>query len=222
MNINVTKGGDIVGTAFIFGSFVDYDWQNGIKIIQKNAEETYGNDIYNGKENNVDFGFIGNFSDVVKSTRFVPFKETKRETPLSIREFINIRFEDLRKGNGEIVCFGVEGYNIISTEFYEERFLSQRQKDVKKRSKKPAVLVREGRNFTLSVIYEGTVAECKKKAHEYLRETKYRDDVYIVSAKKSWLCSCKRKFMKKTSRKTTEKTMVLPLYKYIYYGAAME
>ena len=216
-----------MGTGFISGTYkcADYNGKYGIRKIQEDAEERYGYDYYNGAANNADFRYIGEFEEVRDSSRFVPWEVRKnRKKPLSLTEFIQLRYDELNKGLGEIVRLGTAEYHIYKTEFREMRFKpSPRFRDARRGIKAPASLMKEGRHFEPVILFSGTIAECKKKAHEYLRKNLYRtDELYIIGKAKSFDVCYDKKVMKTTKKKSTDTTLVVPVYKFAYYACVPE
>jgi len=215
-----------MGEARVGGRFVAHDWRKGIEKVMKDARDEYGYDRYNGKANNVDFYYIGDFDTVKNSPRYVPYeiryKDRKRKQPYTLREFMEIRYEQLSKEQGEVVCLGVEKYSLITTVYREWTFPPREiHKKMLKGIKSPTILVVDD-PLNRVVICKGTIVECKREAHEYLRKTFYADDLLIITRKKLITCTGQRKDVAKTSRKTTEKTLVIPYYEYAYYGLAPE
>ena len=68
----------------------------------------------------------------------------------------------------------------------------------------------------------GTLEEMKKAANLQLRHTNYAKPVYIVTKKKVYICWGDYKEVKTTTRRTDEKTYVMPMYEFRYYGWAAE
>lgn len=195
------------------GSFVDSSWRRGIGLIQEEAEREYGHrEGYSGAANSCSFRYLGEKLEFAKDT-----KKAQKD----LNEFIRMRMDNLGNGDGEVISLGVECYGIISTEIKEENWVTFDSRYYLKSAKKgPAVLVQpmDGRSGYMRVIAEGTVADLKKTAHSELRRNKYETDYYIVSRSKVYLCTGKIKQQKKTQRQTDDKVMVLPFYKFIYYG----
>ena len=195
------------------GSFVDSSWRRGMRLIQEEAEREYGHqEGYSGAPNSCDFFYKGEKFEFGKDT-----KKARKE----LNDFVRLRLDNLGTGDGEIISVGVEYYGIISTEIVEENWVSFDSRYYLKNAKKgPAVLLKPysfGDNY-MKVVAEGTVADLKKIAHSELRKEKYETDYYIVSKTKTYLCTAKIKQQKKTQKQTDDKVMVLPFYKFIYYG----
>lgn len=203
-----------MGAAFVSGSFLGFenDWKEKISRIQDNAEEEYGTDLYNGHENNVDFGFGGDKSKLSKS---------------ELKKFELDLLQKLGKREGTVIRLAVEKYQIAKTAFVEMNEASAKTtaKMVKQDVKftKAAVLVVETDFLEYKKIAEGTLAEMKKKAHEYMRETRYQEGpLTIVGKTKSYRVKPDIKYLKKTAKTTSATTQVLPIYLYRYYGWAPE
>lgn len=210
-----------MGACEVMGSYCDYEYSHGINNIQAQLTEEYGTDLYNGTASTVDFGFIGDFESVRKSYRFVGEKAW-REKLLSENEFIKERMKNLSKRQGEIIRCEIREYHIFTTDIVTYHFPSMRMKEMRKGVKKPAVLIKEGRFFNYVKLFEGTVADCKKMAHRLLREGLYREEMYIVSRSGVLYCSGNCKKVAKTKRTTNDRTLVVPVYRFRYYGVAAE
>lgn len=197
------------------GSFVDTDWRNGIRKVQIGASEMFGyQEGYSGAENSCDFCYKGEYIDFGKNTK-------KAEKDLNT--FIHKRLEKLGAGDGEIINVGQDGVLICSTVFKEVKYRApfDRYHYLRNMKKGPSVLLEKpmyGANDFVIPVEEGTVALLKEYAHTLLRESKYSEDYYILTKNKLYLCTgdCEKK--KKTTRVTTDKYLVLPIYKFIYYG----
>ena len=59
-------------------------------------------------------------------------------------------------------------------------------------------------------------------AHRLLREGLYREEMYIVSRSGVLYCSGNCKKVAKTKRTTNDRTLVVPVYRFRYYGWAAE
>lgn len=195
------------------GSFIDSSWRRGITLVQQEAEKEYGHqEGYSGAPNSCSFRYIGEKLDFAKDT-----KKARKD----LDNFIRQRMDNLGNGDGEIISLGVEYYGIISTEIKEEICVGFDSRYYLKNAKKgPAVLLApyDTSGSFMRVIAEGTVADLKKLAHSELRKNKYEIDYYIVTKTKNYLCTGKVKQQKKTQRQTDDKVMILPFYKFIYYG----
>lgn len=196
------------------GFFVDSDWRRGISIVQKEAEREHGvEDGYSGAANSCSFRYVGQKLEFAKKT-----KTAEKE----LYKYIDERMENhLGSGDGEIIKLDVEYYGIITTEIVEEIYTHFDSRYYLKLMKKgPAILIEpydyDGSYYR--IIAEGTVADLKKKAHAELRKSKYDKDLYIVGKTKTYLCTGKIKQQKATKRETDDKVLVLPFYKYVYYG----
>ena len=195
------------------GSYVDSNWHRGIELIQQEAEEEYGHrEGYSGAPNSCNFRYIGEKFEFGKDT-----KKAKDE----FNKFREMRMDNLSNGCGEVVAVGIEFYGIISTDIQEEQFVCFDSRYYLKSAKKgPAVLLKPYSvgNNRMQIVAEGTVADLKKIVHNELRKNKYCTDYYIVSKTKTYLCTGKIKQQKSTQRQTDDKVLVLPFYKFIYYG----
>lgn len=191
------------------GTFVSIDYNSGIREIQQADEEYYGSqDGYSGATNSCDFRYKGDYSDKFKSNS-------------EIRQFIEKRLESLSNGNGEIVCIGIDSYIIYTTRIAETDYAEfiDTGSVYKNRKKGPAVLIKYDPSVKYPItVAEGTISELKKLVHTELRDCKYQYDYYIVGKTKLYYCSYNAKKQRTTQRKTDDKTLVLPVYEYLYYG----
>lgn len=195
------------------GTFIDSNWRRGIVLVQEEAEREYGHqEGYSGAANSCDFSYIGQKLEFGKNT-----KKAQKD----LDAFIDKRMDMLGSGDGEIICIGIEYYGVISTEISETDWAPFDSRYYLKSMKKgPAVLV-EPYDYSynyMRVIAEGTVADLKKRAHAELRKNKYDKDLYIIGKTKTYRCKGKIKQQKVTKRKTDDKVLVLPFYKFVYYG----
>ena len=195
------------------GTFIDSNWRRGIALVQEEAEREYGHrDGYSGAPNSCRFMYFGEKFEYGKNT-----KKAQKD----LNDFIDKRMDMLGSGDGEIICIGIEYYGIISTEISETDWAPFDSRYYLKSMKKgPAVLL-EPYDYVgqgMLVIAEGTIADLKKVAHKELRRSKYDKDLYIVGKTKNYVCSGKIKQQKVTKRETDDKVLVLPFYKYLYYG----
>lgn len=206
-----------MGACNISGKFEDIDWKIGIEKIQREAEAYYGHqEGYNGAENSVDFCFKGNHPEL---------KTTKQ-----ITSYIHERLKAMNKRDGEIICVGIDSYKIITTKFAESKQAAWHPAafydsvTVKSRSATLVRIYNDG--SSIEAIAAGTVADMKKKAHECLRKNMYRYnctyEIVCHRAKQILSCDADVKIVKATKKKTNDKYMVLPVYKYVYYGWAAE
>lgn len=187
------------------GSYVSSDWKEGIKCVQKEAEHYYGiQDGYSGAPNSCSFTYLGDF-----------VKKTSKE----LDSFIQSCMDKMGNGDGGVVRMGIQSYNIYSTCIEECECLPFDSKYVLKQLRKgPAALVSNKYNIGVNILKEGNITELKKYAHIILRDNKYAEKIYIVGRNKSYLCTYNLKEVKKTQRKTDDKYLVLPVYKFIYFG----
>ena len=206
-----------MGSCSVSGSFKDIDWNNGIEKIKRQADAYYGyQDGYSGAENCVNFCFAGNHPEL--------------KTSKQISKYINKRLDYLNKRDGEVICVGIDEYKIITTKFMESRQAGWHSPAfynsvvVKSKSATLVRIYNDGRE--IEAVAAGTVADMKKKAHECLRKYNYQPNcIYEIvchRAKQIISCDADVKSVKTTKRKTDSKYMVLPVYKYIYYGWAPE
>lgn len=200
-----------MGACGISGTYRAYDWQSGIRRVQEEAEAYYGHqEGYSGAANSCSFYFKGNKFDV---------KEKE------LNKYIDERMDMLGKRDGEVLCLGVEGFDIIKTviEPCNRNISDVDKKFLFKGIKNPALLLRYNysRDF-YEVVKTGTIAEMKVAAHEQLRKKNYSENYYILTKKSMLSCKGDKKTVKKTTRKNDVKTLVLPIYKFIYYGWAAE
>lgn len=206
-----------MGACNISGKFEDIDWKIGIEKIQREAEAYYGHqEGYSGAENSVDFVYNGIHHEL--------------KTRKQISAYIEERLHNMNKRDGEIICVGIDSYKIITTKFAESKQATWHPAtfyDSVTVKSRPATLVRiYNDGSSIEAIAAGTVADMKKKAHECLRKNMYRYnctyEIVCHRAKQILSCAADVKVVKATKKKTNDKYMVLPVYKYVYYGWAAE
>ena len=192
------------------GYFIDSSWRRGINAVQDDAEREYGHqEGYSGAPNSCYFRYLGEKLEFGKNTK----KATE-----DLNKFIHSRLDRLGTGEGEIIATNLEYYGIISTDIQEVSYTHFDSRSYLRAMKKgPAVLLKNNEGY-LQKVSEGTIADLKKEAHLELRRNKYEYDYYIVGKTKTYLCTGKVKQQKKTQRVTDDKVMVLPFYKFVYYG----
>ena len=202
-----------MGGVAVGGTFVSGDWRQGIQKIQDEAREYYGDrDGYSGAENSCCFQYAGDKSDLTKK---------------QLEKYIEDRMDRMYNRDGEIVRIGIKGYRLIKTTCKEETMYSANHyKDLFKGSPFNAYLMEEsykpGLLQKMSGRNDGTLEEMKKAANLQLRHTNYAKPVYIVTKKKVYICWGDYKDVKTTTRRTDEKTYVMPMYEFRYYGWAAE
>ena len=222
-----------MGACSVGGSFYSTDWRSGVgcrfgkdretgKIVSKEltgmsgidaiveeARIEYGDDPYSGTVATCSFRYIGDIS----------YKKEKE-----IDKYINERMDDIDKRAGEVAKVATMGYIICNTNISEIKYglPFDSRYYLRQARKGPAVLVEERGNGYFRVVEEGTVAELKKAAHQLLRQNNYGTYYYLVGKNTSYFCTYKGKFQAKTTRKSDDKNLVLPVNKYVYYGWAAE
>jgi len=185
------------------GKFQAYDWREGIRRIQEEADDYYGHqEGYSGAANSCSFSYVGDKSNL-----------TKKE----LDKFIDERMDRLGNGDGEVIKVGLAGYSIIKTKIEPARYLNFDTRTLLRGVTRPAILVEYKGNYPRKIA-EGTQAELKKKADSLLRSCNYSYPYYLITKKESYICSGNVKNVKKTVQQTNEKQLVLPLYDFIYYG----
>lgn len=185
------------------GSFKSTDWREGINKIIEEAEDYYGHqEGYSGAANSCEFRYLGDKS-----------KLSKKE----LEKYIDGRMDMLGNGDGEVVNVGIVGYYVIKTKVEPARYLGFDTREVTRGMQRPAILVEERHGYPRKIA-EGTQAELKQKVHQLLRSCNYNKTYYILTRKASYLCSGDIKEYKTTKQKTTDKQLVLPVYKFEYYG----
>ena len=207
-----------MGACSVGGQFTAYDWKEGIQLVQQNAAYEYGNDPYNGAENNVSFSYAGDISNLTKAQH---------------KKYVDELFKGCSKCQGFVYKIGTEGFHIITTKFKETpKYVGElgwimtytQEQAWFKQYKRPCILVSANNNGYGYCIAGGTISERKTKAHMLLRKNSYRQNFYIVRKGKDTYIDCggNIKTQKNTRRKTDEKTLVLELNKYEYVGIAPE
>ena len=94
-----------MGDCGVGGTFKAYDWKEGIRRVQAEAEYEYGSDYYNGAANNVEFSYAGDKSNLTKA---------------QLNKFRKEIQEECYKRRGYVYKIGIEGYRIITTKFIEK------------------------------------------------------------------------------------------------------
>lgn len=188
------------------GFYYNTNWKAGINKLQAEAEKYYGSqDGYSGGANSCSFVYMGEYPN---------FKEK------DISNFIKKQLDLLSNGEGGVIQVGIHSYGVFSTSVTEVEYLPFDSKFILKRmTKGPAALVQCDKFSNKPyIVKEGTVVELKKKVHTFLRNNKYENNFYIVGKNKSFICTGQYKEVKKTKRITNDKIMVLPFYKFVYFG----
>ncbi len=203
-----------MGACSGYGTYVSTDWKKGINEIIEDAEAMYGSqEGYSGAENSCNFYYEGSHLEFGKKTK-------KAEKDLSA--FIESRLDRLGSGEGEVIKVGEEGAVICSTEIVEQHGIARFDRGyyLSKMKKEPALLLKIDIHVTggVRVISGGKVSELKEEVHKLLRNEKYENEYYILTKNKLYLCSGKSVFKKQTKMKTNDKVLVLPQYKFVYYG----
>ena len=203
------KGVSLMGACSISGSFVDSDWKKGMNRVQDEDEQYYGyQDGYSGASNSCSFCF-----------RDVSVKEK------DIQKYIKDRLEVLGSGDGEVIPLGIESYAVCSAVIFECPYPPFDSRSYLRGCKEPAVLLKLNRRRGATNFYKeisaGTVSDLKKQAQMLLYKDKFETDYYIVGRSKTYKCTEKRVIYKKTNKKSTNEILVVPLYKFLYYGWAM-
>lgn len=207
-----------MGACGVGGTFKAYDWKEGIRRVQAEAEYEHGSDYYNGAANNVEFSYAGDKSNLTKT---------------QLNKFRKEIQEECYKRGGYVYKIGIEGYRIITTKFIEKNrnegglswVMNKNQEKIWfMQYKRPCILVTTDKNGNGYCIGAGTIGELKVKAHELLRQCYYSKDFYIVRKNKDTYIDCRGlyKGQKTTSRRTDDKTLVLEVGKYEYFGVAPE
>lgn len=205
-----------MGASGVEGTFTAYDWEQGIKQVQAQAQYETGADYYSGGANNVNFSYVGDKSNLTKA---------------QLRKFRDELIDNCAKRQGFVYKLGVETYRIITTKYIEYPrdkgglgwVLHKDSEQLWfKKYKTPCILVVADGDGRGSCIAGGTISELKAKAHEYLRKNYYNKVCYIVRKNKDVYIECRGDYkdQKKTSRKTDAKTLVLEIGKYAYFGIA--
>lgn len=199
-----------MGGVAVGGTFVNSDWRQGIQKIQEDAREYYGDrEGYSGAENSCCFKYAGDKSDLTKK---------------QLEKFIEDRMDSMYNRDGEVIRIATKGYRLIKTTFKEETMYSANYyKDLFKGTSYTAFLMKESyRPGLLQKIVGGSFEEMKRAANVELRNTNYAQPLYIVTKKKVYMCWGDYKDVKTTTRRTDEKTFVMPMYEFRYYGWAAE
>ena len=199
-----------MGGVPVGGSFISSDWSYGIQKIQDEAFAYYGDrDGYSGGANSCNFRYAGDKSNLSKK---------------QIEKFIDDRMESMYNRDGEVIKVGTKGYRLIKTTFNEEIiYAPHHYKNLFKGTSYTALLMEESnRPGLLQKIKGGSFEEMKRAANMELRKINYDKPFYIVTKKKVYICSGEYKEVKTTTRRTDDKTYVMPLHEFRYYGWAVE
>ena len=196
-----------MGAVFGGGKFKAYNWRQGISEVQKEDARLYGYE-YSGASNCCDFMYDGDKS-----------KLTKKQ----LEEYRKNQMDILGGGMGVVIQTGAVSYDIWTTEYKEMQFEAKTRKSYFQGRdfvghydpKCTAVLV----DSADKIVSAGTVTEMKNLAHTILRKQNYSNRFYIISKNsKCYRCRGICKTVAKTTRKTTDSVLVLPLNEYMYMG----
>ena len=196
-----------MGAVFGGGKFKAYNWREGICKVQEEDEARYGYE-YSGASNCCDFMYDGDKSKFTK-TQLEEYKKNVQNT--------------LESGSGVVIQIGIKGYELWTTEYKEMTFETKTRKSYfhgrdfvgRFDSKCTAVLI----DSEDKIISAGTVTEMKNLAHTLLRKNNYSGRYYVVSRNsKCYRCRGVHKSVSKTTRKTTDSVLVLPVNEYMYMG----
>lgn len=181
---------------------------SGIFYIKEEASRMYGDDPYSGSAATVDF--------------YLNKEDLSKKDEDFIEAYMKNRMGKLGKRDGEVVKIGESGFLICTPKIepisrcnFDSLYYLRNMK------KGPAVLLEEYMG-QLRVVQEGTVADLKKEAIACMLYHKFNREYYIIGRSNNYLCTCEPKYQKKTTRKSNDKTVVLPVYKWLYYGWAAE
>ena len=187
--------------------FKEFIGMGGIEAIKEEARLEYGDDSYNGSASTCSFYYGGDYS-----------KEK------NIDKVIDEKMDRLGKRDGMVIKVETAGYIICTTDIVEMNYGLDfdTRYYLKSARKGPAVLLEPLGYGRYRIVAEGTVADLKKDAHSMLRRNNYGTYYYIVGRSKTYYCTYKGKFQTKTTRKSDDKNLVLPVNKYRYFGWAAE
>lgn len=196
-----------MGACNIGGTFSAYDWESGIESVQMEDEFEYGHrDGYSGASNSCCFRYIGDKSHL-----------TKKE----LKKYVDERFKKLGTRDGEIIQIGILEYHLLKTKFEESFFNPEQFRYLFKGQKANALLLgMDMFHQPTYIIASGNLVDMKKMAHNKLRGCNYSKEFYILTKQKMYTCTYESKSVKRTTRKSDDKTLILPLYEYAYYGWA--
>ena len=205
-----------MGACDIGGSFISYDWKSGIERIQEEASYEYGyQEGYSGAANCVGFSYLGDYRGKLKTNK-------------QIDRFIEDRLENhLYKRDGEVICVENAYVKVFTTQFTEHTGTENRMWRTYigfSFTTHPATVCTLNNWGRVDTLFAGTISECKTFAHQYLRKNFYSPEVVIVCrrAKKLLQAYGKASQYKTTKRVTDDKHLVVPYYKFMYYGIAPE
>lgn len=197
-----------MGACWVSGTYSSTDWKSGIRLIQEEAAEEYGHqDGYSGAENSCTFSYFGDMH-----TRSIE----------EVRAFLERQKEHLGSGQGGVVLIGNGGclYNILNI---QERVSSDKRLLSYLTGRKPAVAVSESRMGSTK-IGEGTIADLKRLATEYLKKPATMENIVFIVSKntdKMYVMSVRSK---ESDKKLTASNIISksPIYKYGYFGWCRE
>lgn len=222
-----------MGACSISGYFYSTDWKNGLgpKILRNfktgklEIGEIFQSGIYPMKEEDRvihgDDPYSGTISTVSfsLSSTVIGKKNDKDEF---LDSYVEKRLNKLGKCDGEVTKVCDYGFIICTPEIKPINYCDfDRMYYLKNMKKGPAVLLERDQSY-LRVVREGTLADLKKEAIQCTLHHKFTRDYYVIGKNNSFYCGCDAKFQEKTTRKSNNKTLVLPVYKWLYYGWAAE
>ena len=180
--------------------------EGGIEAIQKQARQQYGDDEYNGSASTCSFRYLGSW-----------------EREKNIDACIEKEMERIGKWEGCVVKARDYGYLICTTDIKETEFVNFDARAYLKKAKNgPAVLLQDLGDGRLHIINENTVAHLKRYVNVLMRAEQYQKNYYIVSRTKVYSCTYNAKFQLKTTRRSDDKVLIVPVSEFRYFGWAAE
>lgn len=187
-------------------TFEHYDWKMGIRDLQQDADDEHGHQQ----------GYSGEINSVSNFSMHRPNKKFKSMS--DVWDYVEDRYGDMDKGDGEIIDLGLVGYSIAKAVVQEYHGNLNTSSSTLRGIKEPAVLLDE-RGFVKA---RGTMAELKEKAKRLVLKEKFQHDYYIVgkNSPRIFVATGEGKMVKNTSRQSDSNTLVLPYHKFVVYGLA--
>lgn len=185
--------------------FESHDWRQGVRELKEEAIFQYGHNPY-----------AGTISCCDSISLHSPRRGLTDEG--EIYAYINDRLDDMYD-SGEVISLGIKGYSIAKPVIKDYYGGDIDKKTFFRGHKEPAVLISERAH---SIIKRGSVAELKEYAKNLVMKEKFEKDYFIVGKNLAvpLKITGEGKIVKRTSRKSSDKSLVLPVHDYVVYGWA--
>lgn len=194
-----------MGRVTFIHRFESNDWKQGVRDLKKEATFEYGHNPY-----------AGTIACCDGISLHSPYKQLS-----NIKDaltYIEGRLDEIHD-TGEVISLGLKGYSIAKPVIKDYYGGDIDKRTLLRGNKEPAVLIVES---THTVVKRGTVSELKDFAKNLVLKEKFTKDYYIVGKNLSvpLRITGEGKIVKKTSRKSSGTTLVLPIHDYVVYGWA--